>query len=421
MSFQDSNMFRPRGFGQNSTAIPGPLTVSKLHALHPNQPFRPLPPPTGRAPFHLALKDILPPAMMASIEKAGQIAFHIMGDCGGVKFPEPQQIVSDHLERDVQESPGRKRLVPAFLYLLGDVVYFFGAASEYQTQFYDPYIHYSPPIFAIPGNHDGDVDPHNPQPTLAAFVENFCAAAPRITPEAGESTRESMTQPNVYWTLEAPFVTIIGLYSNVPEGGQLDVHQIGWLESEIASAPKDAALLVTMHHPVFSGDAYHSGSQYMQGILDTAVQHARRTPDAVLAGHVHNYQRFTRTQGTAQVPYVVAGAGGYWHLHTMAAHNGAPVTAPLQLAKDLRLESFSQDRHGFMRLDVSRSQVHGEYYTVPRPQESWSAPAQLFDQFTLDLHGHKLTQNGGAGAGAAAPGKPARAPRGRRPPVPARP
>jgi hypothetical protein len=38
------------------------------------------------------------------------------------------------------------------------------------------------------------------------------------TPEYVTPYRRSITQPHVYWTLDAPFGTIIGLYSNV-EGG----------------------------------------------------------------------------------------------------------------------------------------------------------------------------------------------------------
>ena len=40
---------------------------------------------------------------------------------------------------------------------------------------------------------------------------------------------------------------------------------------------------------------------------------SRRTgvwPHAVLSGHAHNYQRYTRTVESMQIPYVVAGTGG---------------------------------------------------------------------------------------------------------------
>jgi hypothetical protein len=34
-------------------------------------------------------------------------------------------------------------------------------------------------------------------------------------------------------------------------------------------------------------------------------------PDAILSGHAHLYQRFTRTVNDQQIPYIVAGSGGY--------------------------------------------------------------------------------------------------------------
>ena len=64
------------------------------------------------------------------------------------------------------------------------------------------------------------------------------------------------------------------------------------------------------------------------------------TPDMVVTGHVHNYQRFTRTvhgdEGgdEKEVPYVVAGAGGFWHLQAMQRQpDGSPVMRPLLLAR----------------------------------------------------------------------------------------
>ncbi len=61
---------------------------------------------------------------------------------------------------------------PVFFYHLGDVIYYTGLGSEYYNQFYEPYQQYPLPIFAIPGNHDGEVD-DTTQQSLAAFVTNF--------------------------------------------------------------------------------------------------------------------------------------------------------------------------------------------------------------------------------------------------------
>ena len=208
---------------------------------------------------------------------------------GGVKAPQSQQLVVSHMENDFSATDPTAR--PAFFYHLGDVVYYYGQASEYYAQFYDPYVHYPAPIFAIPGNHDGDLIDQS-VPSLAAFVENFCASEPHLSTEAGDSGRDTMTQPNVYWTLDTPFATFVGLYTNVPEGGWLDDTQIAWFEAELSNAPQDKALFVSMHHPIYSGDTYHSGSHYMGGIMDAAIEHTGRIPDAVFSGHVHNYQRF---------------------------------------------------------------------------------------------------------------------------------
>ncbi len=131
---------------------------------------------------------------------------------------------------------------PSFFYHLGDVVYYAGETENYYSEFYEPHRLYPAPIFAIPGNHDGDVDPLAPEPSLSAFVRNFCAQAPVHTPEAKDVPRDAMTQPNVYWTLETELATIIGLYSNCPEGGQLSEPQTTWFESELKGAPTDRAV-----------------------------------------------------------------------------------------------------------------------------------------------------------------------------------
>lgn len=50
----------------------------------------------------------------------------------------------------------------------------------------------------------------------------------------------------------------------------------------------------------------------MGDALDVAFDASGRVPDLVLSGHVHNYQRFTRTLTSSQtLPYIVIGNGGY--------------------------------------------------------------------------------------------------------------
>ncbi len=381
---------RQRTFHSSRPSSGGQIQSNLPLQSHGNQQFQTLPRPTGQPPYHLALESILPPQQVREIQNSGRLMMHMVGDTGGVKTPESQQIVAMAMETHFSYPDHTLR--PAFFYHLGDVVYFYGEPKEYYPQFYDPYVHYPAPIFAIPGNHDGDMTDGSP-PSLTAFVENFCAQRPYVTKEAGETQRDAMTQPNVYWTLLAPYATIIGMYSNVPEGGRLERDQIDWFINELRTAPTDKALLLAVHHPLFSGDTNHSGSTYMLKTLDAAIQQAGRWPDAVFSGHVHNYQRFTRNLAGRHIPYIVAGAGGYWHLHYMAHQaDGSKAPVPLNLEGGVTLEQYCDDRHGFMRLMVTPHQLVGEYFACPRPHESWRAAAERIDGFVLDLHSHKLVK-----------------------------
>jgi hypothetical protein len=74
-----------------------------------------------------------------------------VGDTGSVVGPATQSLVADKMVTDFNEANAAD--VPAFLFHLGDVVYFFGEATYYYDQFYEPYRDYPAPILAIPGNH----------------------------------------------------------------------------------------------------------------------------------------------------------------------------------------------------------------------------------------------------------------------------
>lgn len=358
------------------------IPVSITHRPQGNQKLQPEPPGPGKPPFRLSLEEIIP-GSTAAIKAASHMVLHIAGDTGGVKHPVPQQIVAEHMVTDLEVGSVK----PLFFYHLGDVVYYYGEKENYYPQFYSPYQQYVAPIFAIPGNHDGDVDANNPTPanSLQSFLDNFCAPAPKITPQAGDVSRDAMTQPNPYWTLLTPLATFVGLYTNVPEGGNVSAAQKQWFINELKEAPSDRALIVALHHPVYSADTYHTGSATMGQLLDDAMTAADRIPDIIFAAHVHNYQRYTRSYKGRSIPYVVAGSGGYYNLHTMVA-NLTGIQPPVKITgSDVVLENFIADRHGFMRLEITTTAIHAAYYTVPRPQEPWSSPSKLFESFSIDL------------------------------------
>lgn len=309
---------------------------SAYFTLHKDQ-IQPVPSPTVTPP-RIGLNQVLGADVLGPITAANSITFHAVGDTGAAKVHSFQTdagagaianeaSVADAMSADVQRGG---TAAPAFFFHLGDVVYYFGEAQYYYDQFYEPFRAYDRPIFAIPGNHDGAVfgtSSDVPQvPTLTAFLRNFCAPAPGPSPDAGGLVRTTMTQPGVYFTLDAPFVSIIGLYSNVLEGpgvissqgGHYPIgdDQLQFLTAELQRLKPEReagqrAVLVACHHPPVSVDAKHGGTTGLADDIDTASSSAGMWPDAVLSGHAHLYQRYTREVDDRQIPYVVAGSGGF--------------------------------------------------------------------------------------------------------------
>lgn len=361
------------------------------YAIHRDPPrdthFRALPPPTGAPPFRLDLKDILNTSDYDSIVRRHRLVFHLNGDMGGIKYAVPQELVAAGMENDLARK-SEDGSAPDFLYITGDCVYFNGEISEYYSQFYEPYELYHRPVFAVPGNHDGEnLSTGN---TLDGFMRNFCAAGPIKTPESQGSFRTAMVQPNCYWTLLTPLCSIVGLYSNVPEGGQIEQPQLDWLINELKELPLELPLFVALHHPLYSADDHHSGSSHMRAALSEAARTANRYPTMVLAGHVHNYQRLTSTHPDWGVtPHLVTGAGGYHNLHHIMKVGGEKMVPPVDFdagdGETVRLESYSDDHHGFLRMEVAPGLVSGRYYEVPRPQEPRTKGSQLLDYWEFDL------------------------------------
>lgn len=359
--------------------------------------YRDLPAPTGPSPYHLDIADVVHPDVYKRIADNKQLCFHLNGDVGGIDFAVPQQLVAAGMEADCARTGSHP--APEFLYLVGDCVYFNGEVAKYYSQFYHPYEMYPNPIFAVAGNHDGEnIEGQN---SLDGFVRNFCAPEPGIhREEAQDSPQTAMVQPNVYWTLVTPVVSIVGLYSNVPEGGDIRSPQSEWLTNELATLPKELPVIVALHHPIYSADDHHSGSLEMKELLEEAAKQSGRHPDLVLAGHVHDYQRLTKALPDGTVaPYLVTGAGGYHNLHKIMQVNGERMVAPVQFTDKnndvVTLESYVDDRYGFMRLmvDASASTITGWYYTVPRPQESYSKGSQLVDLFQYNFQTRQYIAN----------------------------
>ena len=334
-------------------------------------------------------------AKVQAIQQAGQIVFHSVGDTGSVVGPATQSLVADKMVTDFTEANAAD--VPSFLFHLGDVVYYFGEATYYYDQFYEPYRDYPAPILAIPGNHDGVVYASDPAPTLSAFLRNFCAPSPAPSPDAGGLVRTTMIQPGVYFTLDAPFVKILGIYSNVLEdpgviSGEngnntvLDNRQITFLTTALARAKSEnftGAIIIAVHHPPFTGGSDHGGSPLMLQDIDSACQQAGVWPHAVFSGHAHNYQRYTRTVNNYQIPFVVAGCGGHSPLSKMRA----TYRTPYKIDDTLTLESYDDTDYGYLRVVVNAETMSIEFH----PQSDGGATKTPDDDVTITLATHAVS------------------------------
>ncbi|HLX93863.1 MAG TPA: metallophosphoesterase [Puia sp.] len=380
----------------NSTSKPRRPFGDPVAAPKPHPGFAAIP-SSNRQPSDLSydLSMAVDSSVIDAISHSGQMVFFSVGDTGDINGTGFTQDLARQMEDLYNSSPANMK--PAWLYHLGDVVYFNGVTTDYRDQFYDPYKFLNSTIFAIPGNHDGQVivnkgDPPDPEPSLKGFFANFCDKKRR--PSQSSPYRLTMDQPWPYWVLNTPLATIIGLYSNVD--GSLDnwkenQHpQFNWLISQLKTADKQKALILAVHHCPFSLDSDHGGYGDILDAIDQAVTASgNRHPDLVLSGHVHNYQRFSRKIGNHAYPYVVAGNGGYASVKTMHKlqlnpATGARITAPFGTTQHgVSLESYNESEPGFLRLTVSRTTIKAEYF-INDMSGAVQSPA-AFDTFIVGL------------------------------------
>jgi 2',3'-cyclic-nucleotide 2'-phosphodiesterase (5'-nucleotidase family) len=137
---------------------------------------------------------------------------------------------------------------------------------------------------------------------------------------------------------------------------------------------KERAVIVACHHPPASLDDTHGGSACLTSDLDEALEQSGLVPDAVLSGHAHLYERWQRTIGGRQVPYLIAG-GGYGLGHVKSDLN-YPVTWG---AFEIKTAPISD--YGYLLLTVDMTAAVPELaITFKRP----ASPAEG-DQLTVTL------------------------------------
>lgn len=403
----------------------------------------------------------LDPVEAERVQREQRLAFHVMG-CSGDPVTEPPQ---DAVARALIAQTGPPD--PAsFLFHLGDIAYKpdptdtntakrrkadkqveIGLSQLVNDEFYVAYTHYPREIVAIPGNHDGkykrDSDTEEvllSRSSMFTFLRNFCAKERKRSPDDLANTgRRTQQQPYPYFLLDTPVATLIGLYSNVMNGGQLDppgvdptghqAAQYQWLVrtlKRLKGSPRSPRkpILLMVHYPPFSGaadfaqrgDPNSPTTPGLNGlppllpladILFTAFRKAETWPDAIFCAHAHLYQRLTCTvttkDGDRQIPCLIVGGGGHAPVEKMwercDSQSADPVkTVPFkavlpkgmkQLPRDVtkaQVVRYNDTDFGFVRVSVDRQKIVGEYFAVyplAVPQET-PAPCR-HDVFVLDL------------------------------------
>lgn len=358
------------------------------------------PPPRGLPEPILKLSAALgmdEDVLVKQLALDGQLVFHVVGDTGSIRGPDSQSLVLDKMLHDFTDEASKDR--PMFCFHLGDVIYSFGEHKYYYDQFYEPYRDYPAPVIALAGNHDGMIPPESGAESLKAWLENFCSDSFSVVPEAGGLSRTTGVQPGVFFTLEAgPWLRIVCLYSNVLEDpgvisdnhiGDSQITYLGKALDRVINEKFQGALIIAHHHPTYAISTRHGWSHDMAKQIDKACKNSGVWPHAVLSGHAHNYQRFTRQHLDFEIPYIVCGNSGHG---LMRLHNGTSLRTPFPLdvgGKDVvTCENYDDQDYGYLRLLVSTDRLCLEFHPCSDGRNAKTPD----DRVVVDLKTRKLVR-----------------------------
>ena len=231
------------------------------------------------------------------------------------------------------------------------------------------------------------------------------------------------------FAFDAPFVRIICLFSNAledpgvisSEGGHwpgVPDYQLEFLETQLTKVKTDnykGAVLLAVHHPPFSFaeksrkptiGGSHGSSGNMLHPIDTICAKVGVYPHALLSGHAHNYQRYSRTVHLNgkdyDVPFIVCGDGGH-HVNAVVRarksaqaeepHFGISVdyldVNPAITAKGLLFEKYNDRDFGYLRISVDKDQLAIGYHVVG----GVSIAQSRIDKVTVQLDRHEMVSN----------------------------
>jgi hypothetical protein len=192
--------------------------------------------------------------------------------------------------------------------------------------------------------------------------------------------------------LDAPFINIIGLYSNMAEnpgfisGAVPGQKQKNWLVKTLTAIQAERkkgnrkALVIAVHHPPISGGGGHASSTDMLNDIDDACNKSGIMPDAILAAHAHNLQRFTRFMNFGgkdiEIPFIIAGTVG-------RGLSGVPKATGARTGDHTFEKSLSD--YGYLIVTVTEKLLTLQFNRVDN-----TGKKTVFDKVIVDLKTNKL-------------------------------
>jgi hypothetical protein len=214
---------------------------------------------------------------------------------------------------------------PAYVVTVGDNYYDFGQIDRQVGKYYGEFIGnyqgaYGPgsatnQFFPALGNHDWD--DNNAQPYLSYF-----------TLPGNERYYDFVQGPVHFFIVDSD--------SREPDGTSSTSRQAQWLQAGLAASTSTFNLVV-FHHPAYSSTASTTRMRW---------PFQQWGADAVLAGHVHNYERIV----VDGLTYFVNGVGGE------SLRQGSPTLPGSQ--------AFFDDAYGAMRVTVDPAGLTFDFFSV---------------------------------------------------------
>jgi hypothetical protein len=188
---------------------------------------------------------------------------------------------------------------PNYVLPLGDLVYPAGTQPGFSNSYGPSWGTYKSITKPVPGNHDyGTVGG-------AGYFGYFGSRATPLQPTCRSNCKGYYSFSTGSWhvlALNTPCSETSGVCDDMSA-------EAAWLDQDLTAHP-NRCTLAYMHNPLFSGGF---GATAGVNVLWTVLQ--KHGVDLVIAGHAHNYQRFssqtpTGTASASGITEIVAGTGG---------------------------------------------------------------------------------------------------------------